>query len=265
MTSEPGSIEDPETASSERVIDLSIDVVGTPEEVWQAIATGPGISSWYVPSTIEEREGGATTSRFGEGPEMVIPGRVAAWEPPHRVLFVGAGEPTLAFEWLVQARDESSCVVRLVNSGFFPGSPWEDQYDGLAEGWKLFLYNLKLHQEHFAGQHATAMLPMVMWTGDPARRWSRLTDALGLPIDLEPGAQVRVTAVDAPALAGTVVRAEAQFAWLILDSPAPGTGFLACEGDGISVWQYLYGDDAPAIVERDTPRWNAWLAAHAEA
>ena len=48
----------------ERSIELEIEVVGTPEEVWQAIATGPGISSWYVPHTVEEREGGAATARF---------------------------------------------------------------------------------------------------------------------------------------------------------------------------------------------------------
>ena len=67
MTDEP---------TQRRVIDLSVEVAGTPEEVWEAIATGRGISSWFVPSTVEEREGGATTSRFGEGPEMLIPGRV---------------------------------------------------------------------------------------------------------------------------------------------------------------------------------------------
>ena len=62
---------------------------GTPEEVWQAIATGPGISSWYVPHTVEEREGGAATASFGPGPEMTVPGRVAAWEPPRRIVFDG--------------------------------------------------------------------------------------------------------------------------------------------------------------------------------
>jgi hypothetical protein len=54
---------------------------------------------------------------------------------------------------------------------------------------------------------------------------------------------------------------------LLLDSPAPGTGLLACEGDGdqiaVSVWLYLYGDDAPELVARDQPRWDSWLRAHA--
>ena len=137
-----------------------------------------------------------------------------------------------------------SCVVRLVNSGFYDGSPWEDQYDGLAEGWKLFLYNLKLHLEHFAGQHATAMLPMAMWKGDPDRHWSRLTEALGIPADPRGRCSGSGHGSRRACVCRHRLRCRAQFAWLILDSPAPGTGFLACEGDAISIWQYLYGDDA---------------------
>ena len=73
----------------ERSVELEIQVPGTPDEVWRAIATGPGISSWYVPHTVEEREGGAAMASFGRAPEMQVPGRVAAWEPPHRVVFDG--------------------------------------------------------------------------------------------------------------------------------------------------------------------------------
>ena len=52
---------------------------------------------------------------------------------------------------------------------------------------------------------------------------------------------------------------------LLLDEPAPGTAFLAAEGvgdlTGVSIWSYLYGPDAAAIVERDRPRWQRWLDA----
>jgi hypothetical protein len=37
-------------ASGRRSVELEIEVPGTPEEVWQAIATAPGISSWKVPA-----------------------------------------------------------------------------------------------------------------------------------------------------------------------------------------------------------------------
>ncbi|MCB1248049.1 MAG: SRPBCC domain-containing protein [Acidimicrobiales bacterium] len=77
------------TAGPPRTLELEVEVVGTPEAVWQAIATGPGISSWYVPHTVEERPGGAATASFGDAPEMQIPGRVAAWDPPRRIVFDG--------------------------------------------------------------------------------------------------------------------------------------------------------------------------------
>lgn len=253
----------------ERVIDVSVEVPGTPEEVWQAIATGPGITSWYVPTTVEEHEGGATTSRFGEGPEMLIPGVVASWEPPHRVVFTGPeSAPGLAFEWLVEAREGGTCVVRLVNSGFVEGTPWDDQYDGMVEGWQLFLLNLQLHLAHFAGRSATAMLPTAAWPLGPSDAWARLVEALDLPAAPAEGDRIEVAGVDAPPLAGTVARFRPGCLALIVDSPAPGTAFLAAEGMGegcgVSIWQYLYGDGAAELAARDEPRWNAWLQQHAD-
>jgi uncharacterized protein YndB with AHSA1/START domain len=251
---------------TERSIELEIDVPGTPEEVWQAIATGPGISSWFVPHSVEEREGGAAMASFGPGPEMQIPGRVAAWEPPHRVVFDG-GEASggLAFEWMVEARDGGSCVVRLVNTGFGSGDEWDAQYDGMAEGWKLFLLNLRLHMQHFRNRTARSVLPTATWPGPRERAWEALCDALGIPVAPAAGERVETNAGDAPALAGTVVESAPCRLALLLDQPASGTAFLAAEamGDqvGVSVWSYLYGDDGAAAAERDEPRWWSWLAA----
>jgi uncharacterized protein YndB with AHSA1/START domain len=248
-----------------RVIDLSVEVVGTPEQVWQAIATGPGISSWYVPTTVEEREGGETTNRFGPGAEMTIPGRVAAWDPPHRVVF-DDGADGMAFEWQVEASDGGTCVVRLVNSGFLPGSPWDDQYDGMSEGWLLFLNNLQLHLAHFAGRAGVAMLPMAMWPESREAAFTRLKKELGFPATPTPNSKV-AAAGDSPPLSGTVMSVDSWRLALLLDAPAPGTAILACEGAGdstsVSVWLYLYGDEASAVAAREEPRWSEWLQAYA--
>lgn len=265
MTDPTGSEQERRTPR-ERVIDLSVEVPGSPEEVWAAIATGPGITAWYVPTTVEERAGGATTSAFGEGEEMQIPGRVSAWEPPHRVVFEGADEgPGLAFEWLVEARDQGTCVVRLVNSGFVEGTPWDGDYDGMLEGWQLFLTNLRLHLAYFAGRTATSLLPTAAWPVSIDQGWATLTRALGLPLVATPGDRVSVAGEDTPPLAGTVMESRPGRLALLLDDPAPGTAFLAAEGMGdqcgVSVWQYLYGDAAARIAERDHPRWTAWLQA----
>ncbi len=253
---------------TERSIELEIEVVGTPEEVWQAIATGPGISSWYVPHIVEERTGGAALASFGEGPEMQIPGRVAAWEPPKRIVFDGGeGVPGLAFEWLVEARDGGTCIVRLVNSGFVAGTPWDDQYDDMTNGWKLFLTNLQLHRRFFPGEHATSMLPMAMWSGSKIDSWQRLTTLLGIDAAPKAGTHVVVDAPCTPPLAGTVVSGDDWRLALVLDAPCPGTAIIAVEGAGetvgVSIWSYLYGPDRTAIAARDAALWNEWLEANA--
>ena len=250
-------------------IELDVEVEGTPEEVWRAIATGPGISSWYVPHTVEEREGGEATARFGEGEDMVVPGRVAAWEPPKRIVFDGGEhEPGLAFEWLIEAADGGSCVVRLVNSGFGDGGPWDEMYDGMQQGWRMFLRNLQLHLAHFRGLTAIPSLPGAHWPGPRDTAWRTLADGLGLDPGAGVGDRVELGGGDLPELAGTVVDAESHRVNLLLDHPVPGTAFIAAEGRGdgpieMSIWSYLYGSDAAEVVERDRPRWQAWLAERA--
>ena len=248
-----------------RSIELEIEVPGTAEEVWRAVATGPGISSWYVPHTVEECAGGAAMASFGPGPEMQIPGRVAVWEPPRRVCFDGGeGVGGLAFEWTVEPRGDDRCTVRLVNAGFGDGGEWDAQYDGMVDGWGLFLFNLRLHMEHFAGQTAVSVLPTAMGAGSRDEVWTALTDALGVPSAPGIGERIEARAAGTPALAGTVVDAAAHRIALLLDQPAPGTAFVAVESygehAGASVWMYLYGADGAQAAERNGPLWQNWLA-----
>ena len=56
-------------ASGRHSVEVETEVPGTPEDVWQAIATGPGISAWFVLTKLEEREGGAIVLDFGPGME----------------------------------------------------------------------------------------------------------------------------------------------------------------------------------------------------
>lgn len=92
--------------SGRRWVQAEVEVPGTPEQVWQAIATGPGISSWFVPTDLEERAGGVTVSHFGPGMDSAA--TITAWEPPHRFAAeggdLGSPSPPLATEWIVEAR-----------------------------------------------------------------------------------------------------------------------------------------------------------------
>jgi uncharacterized protein YndB with AHSA1/START domain len=247
---------------SERVIDLSVEVPGSVEEVWNAIATGPGITSWFVPHEVEEREGGEVVMDFGPsfGREKAT---VSAWEPPHRVVFRGPDTdrgPGLAFEWLVEAVGGDICVVRLVNSGFGSGEEWDADFDAMTMGWRIFLENLRLHLTHFRGWRARAVIPTVMTPGPGEAAWSTLCAALGVGGDLAPGDRFETSGPGVPALAGrveeTLFEPAVRTYMLLLDAPAAGTAFVSVEGSGAvviaSTHLYLYDGD-PA------DDWFSWL------
>ncbi len=249
-----------------RSIEVEVEVPGTLEEVWAAVATGPGIGSWFVPTTVEEREGGETVSQFGPGDSMTVRGRVRIWDPPHRVVFDGGDEGEgMAFEWLVEARDGGTCVVRLVNSGFGSGEEWDGQFDAMDAGWRMFMHNLGLHRRDFPGQLGLAVQPLGMAAVGLDEAWGTLTGALGIPAESSEGDRVAAGPDVPTALAGTVERALPRMLSLRIDEPGPGTAVVTVEGtDGqaaISVWFWLYGADAggraPAILEG----WQGWLAA----
>ncbi len=197
---------------------------------------------------------------------MEVPGRVAAWEPPRRIVFDGGeGVGGLAFEWLVEAREGGTCIVRLVNSGFGSGADWDDQYDAMTGGWKMFLGNLRLHLTHFAGQSATTSLPGAVEPGPAPAAWSKLCADLGISSTAVVGERLEIAATGAPALAGVVAEGTPTRFTLVVDDPLPGTAIIAAEAisdiTSLSVWTYLYGADAPGIGERDEALWQSWLDA----
>jgi uncharacterized protein YndB with AHSA1/START domain len=250
--------ERPET--EQRIIDLSVEVPGTPEQVWQAIATGPGITSWFVPHQVEERQGGTVRMDFGPGFGEAL-ARVTAWEPPHRVVFSSEGDRALAYEWLVEARDGGTCLVRLVNSGFGPGADWDADYDGLSSGWRIFLQNLRLHLTHFPGQPARAIIPTRIVAGPHHAAFAKLCAELGVSADLRAGQRFATSGPGVPAATGTVHDvldfAATRTYFVLLERPAPGTALLTAEGAGdmasVSFYLYLYGPDAATLPDEWSP------------
>jgi uncharacterized protein YndB with AHSA1/START domain len=134
-----------------RAIDLEVEVPGTPEQVWEAIATGPGISAWLQPTSVEERTGGRFAFDMGSG--MNESGTVSAWDPPRRFVTQGVrwqvpGAPAaeLATEWTVETVSGSTCRVRMVMRGFGSGDTWDDEIDALTEGMRAALDKLRRYR-----------------------------------------------------------------------------------------------------------------------
>jgi uncharacterized protein YndB with AHSA1/START domain len=256
-------------ATGTRSIDLDVEVPGTPEQVWEAIASGPGITAWFVPAKVDGRAGGTVELDFGPGYGAETT-RITAWDPPRRFVAEVAGEgdrPSFATEWLVEAREGGTCVVRLIQSGFGGGAEWDAEYDATQAGWRLFLYNLRLYLTHFPGQRCSSILVNGKAAGPVDRAFGELAATLGLPTGADEGDRVAATAPGAPQLDGVVERAEPNMLTLLLDKPARGVGFVVAEpiGDGTahaSLYAYLFGDGAAEVAASDEPAWRAWMQRH---
>ncbi|WP_437817643.1 SRPBCC family protein [Sorangium sp. So ce1078] len=257
-------------ASGRRYVQAEVEVPGSPEDVWRAIATGPGISSWFVPSDVEEREGGAAISHFGPGTSMDSVATITAWDPPRRFTAesrdeMGPEGPKVATEWVVEARSGGTCVVRVVHSWFASTDDWDKQFEGHEQGWVVFFRILSLYLSHFRGQPCAAFQVMGTGPAPHAATWNALVGPLGLAGAAE-GQRVS-TAPGAPPLAGVAERvgpSEYPELLLRLDEPAPGiVHMFALPMAGqifLPVRVYLYGDEAKAAAARVEPLWQAWMA-----
>jgi uncharacterized protein YndB with AHSA1/START domain len=250
-----------------RTVRLEIEVPGTPEEVWEAIATGPGVSSWLHPTEIDP-EAGTFTFDMGSGPQT---GRVTAFEPPQRLVqetdwdVPGDASPTvLATEWTVQARGGGSCVVRFVVSGFGTGGSWDEEIEGFRESMELALRTLRLVRRDFPGASGAWLQAYGQGEGSLDDAFARLASELGA--SFAAGAEVRATAPGAPSLAGTVEDVNTgewrRDVLVRLSEPAPGVAVLGAFGEGIwtGVQASLFGETADEIAARERPRWEAWIA-----
>jgi uncharacterized protein YndB with AHSA1/START domain len=254
-------------ANGRRSVQVEVEVPGTPEEVWQAIATGPGISSWFVPAEFELRDGKPVEIKLNFGPGMESSSPVTTWDPPRKFISEAPGwqpgSPIIADEWSVEARAGGVCVVRVVHSLFASADDWDNQLEGTESGWPGFFRILKIYLTHFRGQRSAIMQFMAPAAGTEAEAWEKLTAALGLK-----GVSVgqRWTAPSGvPTLGGMVeyLTHTPGNALMRLDKPVPGTAALGVVNFGgqsmVTLNFYLYGDQAAATVARETPLWQAWI------
>lgn len=251
-----------------RVVRVEVEVPGTPEEVWEAIATGPGLECWFVPAEVEEREGGTITTDHGPFGEST--GTVTVWEPPHRFAYEERGwhpdrpdPPPWATEVLVEARSGSTCVVRLASGLFSNASGWEDEIDPTEDGWRHGLENLRLYMTHYRGLKCSSLFVLSETEASAESAWQAVAGGLGL-LDAKEG-ELAETAAGAPNLRGVVQRPmEDRSLVARVEEPAAGLMELfAFDFKGptlMFVRGYFYGDGGPEAVAREEPKWREWLA-----
>lgn len=256
-----------------RSVEAEVEIRATPEAVWKAIASGPGVASWFMAmeSEFEERVGGEIRTRMGD--EMVPTGTLTAWDPPNHFASegdnaYGPNTPRAGFEWTVETKDGGTCVVRLVHSLFIEDGSWDTQLGDAEAGWPAFFHILRNYVERHAEQPSGVAQAMGPVPGSLDEAFARLTSAFGME-ELSPGTKISSAVEGAPHFEGEiedVVRGRTWRAMIRLEKPFPGTGWIGVgpiSGNMTAmVSLYYYGEGAPDAGARDGAQLTEWLQAH---
>lgn len=149
---------DEESGRVEHRAERVYDVPASPEQVWNAIATAEGISSWMVPTRLDPRVNGEVVLDLGdftstgvvtgytpqlrfayEEPWPIadriedVPPQMIAWFASLGVslpeVYEGLSQVSpIATEFLIEAVSGGSCVVRIVTSAYGSGADWENEF-----------------------------------------------------------------------------------------------------------------------------------------
>jgi uncharacterized protein YndB with AHSA1/START domain len=227
------------------------EVPASPEEVWAAIATGPGIDSWFMGRN--EVTADVVRTVFGEyAPELEITAR----DPAHRFAYRSGQAPDgrfIAYEFLIEGRAGGSTVLRTVTSGFLPGDDWADEFEAMTLGGELYFRTLVEYLHYFRNRFA---VPVTAF-GPPGTSWDRdhplLCRALGLTEKPEPGDTARLGGKTSQA--GTVYFANANS--IGVRTPDALYRFMRGFGKPVIAAHHLFGADAEP--DRTNQAWEAWL------
>jgi len=165
---------------------LDTTVHATPEQVWNTIATGPGISTWFIGRT--DIDGDTVRTTFGH--DWTLTGTITTRDKPHHFAYRSDTAPDgrfVAYEYLIEGRDHSATTLRTVTSGFLPGDDWTAEYEAMQYGTELFFATLQECLRHFPGRTATPITAFGPPITDWPAAWHTLYDALGLDPAPQPG------------------------------------------------------------------------------
>lgn len=230
-----------------------VELDATPEQVWEAIATGPGISAWFMgPHEIEPGVGGQMSLTIGEFHETST---ISAWEPGKRLAYQTPDGPDGTFhamEYLIEARDGGSTVLRFVHSGFL-SDDWGPEYEAMTGyGWDKYLHTLAKYLKHFTGRPATFVYATGPALPEGQDAWAKLLGALGLTEPLTNGDRVRMTPEGFDPIDGVVDYAVPGYRELLGVRGPDALYRFQGEGGRIVVAHHAFAGD-------DTAAWRDWL------
>jgi uncharacterized protein YndB with AHSA1/START domain len=237
-------------------VEKEIELDATPEEVWEAITTGPGLDCWFMGrNEVEPGVGGKVRMTL---PAWSLESTVTVWDPPKRfVTETPEGEDgrLMAFEYLIEGREGGSTILRFVHSGFLPGDDWETEYEALKQGNPMYLHKLAQYLKYFRGRTATPIDAYGLQVADREQAWDVFRRGLGLTGPVAEGDQVRLTPERLPAIEGVVDYETPDF--LGVRTSDGLYRFIYGLGGTVVLGHHIFSAD---VDQKETEQaWQSWL------
>lgn len=254
-----------------RTVTMELDLEATLEDAWKALTDARELTRWFpLTALVEGRQGGAMVWDWGE--RFHWASRIDVWEPPRRLRLIQEmerprdveGNPVadgtiasslMAMDFTLETQ-QGKTRLRLVHSGFGEGAAWDDELDGVRNGWAFELRSLAHYLAHHRGNDRHYGWGMASADGPHAAVWQRLLGPGGYQLEgtLSAGKRFTVRTPTGDRLTGMVLlhNPEREFAGTVeeLDGGVFRLGTWSGGGAvGINVWIATW---SPAHADRVT-------------
>lgn len=205
-----------------RAFQMALDLDATPDDVWRALTEAEELVRWFpTGARVTPGEGGKMVWSWDNMWDWET--RIDAWEPgrllrlvqedarPYdaqgRILPPGEAEPArIAMEFTIETH-QGKTRLRLVHSGFGHGAAWDDELEGITEGWQAELRALRHYLQRHRGRNRLFKLAWVTTKMPRDAAWARLLGPGGFrvtPAEPEAGRPYQVEVPGGQRFSGNV-------------------------------------------------------------
>ena len=170
-----------------RIIDTSIRIKTSPQQVWEAWADPQQIANWFVDRAEGQAKAGSTMKWFFEAFNYALDVPIVEAEPGRTFVTGGGPQPgpdglPYLMEITIEKNGDAT-VMNLVNSGFSEDPRKKGTYRDTESGWKCALLTLKVWLERYPAlrrrrtilmrpaSHSPERLHGLYATADGRRQW----------------------------------------------------------------------------------------------
>jgi uncharacterized protein YndB with AHSA1/START domain len=185
-------------SESGRQVTMELDLEATLEDAWRALTDARELTRWFpLAAQVDGRPGGSMVWDWADKFHWTT--RVELWEPPNRLRLVQdverphdvEGRPladgsilsaSMAMDFTLETR-QGKTRLRLVHSGFGEGAAWDDELDGVRNGWAFELRGLAHYLARHRGKDRHVGWGTASTDASHSAVWRRLLGSGGFTIE----------------------------------------------------------------------------------